>query len=260
MTNIADGWIERTQTLDPEIYDRYRPEYPDELFSTIQEYYAVSTTTRCLEIGIGTGQATESFLKAGCAVTALEPAANLSAHARQKYASRFNLEVREYRFEDIPADEQFDLIYAATSFHWVKNGDRMQMLRSHLEPNGCVALFWNHPAPVEPMHEELRDVYRSVLPHDPKQSEKSWDVSEAGLIADELRAAGFGELQTQFIYRDRVLSTEEYLGLLHTYSDHLSQPDEIRIPLLAGIGAVIDAYGGSITIHDTIDLHLARNT
>lgn len=258
MTQDTRAWVEKTHALDPAVYDRYRPVYPAEVFAAIQNYQPIHAGTHCLEIGIGTGQATEPFLRAGATVTALEPAAKMASYTRAKYATTPGLTVIETPFEDMHTRVSFDLVYAATSFHWVKAANRMEMLRSLLAPGGAVALFWNHPAPLDPVHAALQPVYARFMPGESLRNKQPWVEADADEIAAELRVGGFHDVVTRIIRSERYLTTSEYIGLLHTYSDHISQPDSVRIPFMRAIATVIDAHGGSITIANTVDLHLAR--
>ncbi|HAG42838.1 MAG TPA: hypothetical protein DCL31_04970 [Clostridium sp.] len=52
-----------------------------------------------IEVGCGTGQATEPFLKTKCKVTAVELGENLSSYTREKFKSYKNLNVVQSVFE-----------------------------------------------------------------------------------------------------------------------------------------------------------------
>lgn len=258
MSNESAGWVERTETLDPANYDQYRPRYPSELFTSIFNFRPLHAGSRCLEIGVGTGQATAPVLQTGAQVMALEPDANLYGFVRAKYADAENFTVHASTLEEMEATGAFDLIYAATSFHWIRRPDRMSLLRDLLAPGGAVALFWNHPAPRDPVHAALQPVYEAFMPHDSRDRKPDWSVEDAHLIAEELREGGFRDVQTSIFRSERVLTSSEYVGLLHTYSDHISKPDSVRIPFMSAIREVIDSHGGAITIDDTVELHLGR--
>ena len=53
-------------------YDRLRPRYCSELFADIAAYAGLKKGAAALEVGPGTGQATQPFLDLGCRVTAVE--------------------------------------------------------------------------------------------------------------------------------------------------------------------------------------------
>ncbi len=50
----------------PESFDKYRPRYCKELFQELEMVCRLNPEKKVLEIGPGTGQATEPILKTGC--------------------------------------------------------------------------------------------------------------------------------------------------------------------------------------------------
>ncbi len=77
----------------PELYDRVRPTYPDELFADLVAITGMDERSSLLEVGCGTGQATRSLAALGCSVTAIEPGAGMAGLARQRLAAFGNVEV-----------------------------------------------------------------------------------------------------------------------------------------------------------------------
>jgi SAM-dependent methyltransferase len=86
----------------PELYDRVRPAYPDELFADLVAITGMDRQSSVLEVGCGTGQATRSLAALGYSVTAIEPGAGMAALARQRLAAFSNVEVENSTF-DFPA-------------------------------------------------------------------------------------------------------------------------------------------------------------
>src|SRR5258708_15308073 len=68
----------------PELYDRVRPAYPDELFADLVAITGMDRRSPVLEGGCGSGQATRSLAALGLSVTAIEPGAGMAALARQR--------------------------------------------------------------------------------------------------------------------------------------------------------------------------------
>jgi len=83
----------------PAEYDRLRPRYTDALFQDVIAFSALDATKKALEIGIGTGQATEPFLKTGCALTAVEIGDRLAEYSRKKFAAFERFQVITQDFE-----------------------------------------------------------------------------------------------------------------------------------------------------------------
>src|ERR1051326_2358664 len=101
----------------PELYDRVRPGYPDELFADLVDVSGLNTSSSVLEVGCGTGQATRSLAALGFALTAVEPGPELAALARRRVPG---VTVETSTFEDWDdRGRRFDAIVAASSWHWV---------------------------------------------------------------------------------------------------------------------------------------------
>ena len=62
----------------PELYDRVRPGYPDELFADLVSIIGMDERSSVLEVGCGTGQATRSLAALGCSMTAIEPGTEIT--------------------------------------------------------------------------------------------------------------------------------------------------------------------------------------
>ena len=56
----------------PEQFDKYRPRYSAELFADLIAYAGVGEGKEVLELGPGTGQATDPILATGCDYNAIE--------------------------------------------------------------------------------------------------------------------------------------------------------------------------------------------
>ncbi|MDR2559083.1 MAG: class I SAM-dependent methyltransferase, partial [Oscillospiraceae bacterium] len=122
--NTQTGWERDKRTHFDEIvdsYDRERPDYPRELFNDIIEYSGAGENKKALEIGAGTGKSTTPFLDAGYNVTAVEPGENMAEFLRNKFKGNNNFNVTVSDFESASLEEEnYNLVYAATAFHWVE--------------------------------------------------------------------------------------------------------------------------------------------
>lgn len=101
----------------------------------------LSSGSRVLEIGPGTGLVTRHLLEAGGSVVAVEPDPGLAGYLRATVPGA--LEVVESTIEEVDLDEGgFDLAVAATSFHWVRQQTGLEKIASSLRPGGWCALWW----------------------------------------------------------------------------------------------------------------------
>lgn len=245
---------------DVENYDKHRPKYPKELFLDIINYSKISSSCNVLEIGIGTGQATLPFLQSGCKVTALELGDNLAEYVKDKFGEYKKFEVINSDFMEYPIEtNSFELVYCATAFHWIPLEEGYLKARNVLKDDGTIALFWNHPFPNRPddisniANKKIYDKYR---PSDKEIIEFSKNDCQKHI--DELERFGFKDITSKLYNRKRTLTSEEYISLLNTYSDHRALPVEIKSDFELDMKNAIDEVGGRINIYDTVDLYLAR--
>ena len=79
-------------------YEAMRPGYPAAVYNDIFRYRPIDGTSRVVEVGIGTGQATLPVLETGCTLTAVEPGANLAGMCREKFRAypRFSVVVDKF--------------------------------------------------------------------------------------------------------------------------------------------------------------------
>lgn len=128
----------------PELYDRVRPAYPDELFADLLDITGIDEGSSVLEVGCGTGQATRSLAALGLSVTAVEAGPGMAAVARERLAGFSNIEVVTSAFEDWnDQGRRFDLLLAAASWHWVDPDAGWPKAHEVLRPEGWMALIGN---------------------------------------------------------------------------------------------------------------------
>jgi len=244
---------------DPLGYDRYRPGYAEELYGEIFRYAGLNASMRALEIGVGTGLATPPILKTGCSVTAVEPGENLAAYAASKFRAHTNFKVVCCDFEDFDPDDQYDLIYSATAFHWIPEEVGFPKVYRLLTPGGAVALFWNRPFVAradDPLHMEIQSVYQKYGLSDTPPVEFSEKDCRKTLNA--LERHSFSDIVFRLFHRTRTMRAEDYVGLLSTYSDHVTMGMDEWRKFAGEVMAAIDAHGGVLRIYDTMDLYMAR--
>lgn len=245
---------------DAQNYDTYRPTYPKELFLDIIQYSDISLGKNALEIGVGTGQATEPILNNGCNVKAIELGNNLAQYVKNKFRDYENFSVINEDFIEYPIEEEyFDLVYCATAFHWLPEKVAFEKVKNILKSNGTIALFWNHPFPNRQddiSNIASRKIYNKYRPTDKEIIE--FNQNNCTKHINELDKYGFKDITCKLYHRKRTLTSEQYIGLLNTYSDHRALPTELKNSFERDMKASIDEIGGMINIYDTVDLYLAR--
>ena len=77
----------------PEQFDKFRPRYSPELFEYFIKEAGIVAQTKVLEIGPGTGQATDPILGTGCDYNAIELGEHLYEKMKEKYGARPNFHI-----------------------------------------------------------------------------------------------------------------------------------------------------------------------
>jgi SAM-dependent methyltransferase len=231
---------------DPERYDRARPRYPDAL---VERIVAASPGPTVVDVGIGTGIAARQFRAAGCQVLGVEVDERMAEHAR---AHGFQVEVTKFEAWD-PAGRTFDAVIAGQAWHWVDPVEGAARAARALRPGGRLAVFWNTFQPPAELGEAFSAVYRRVLPDSPfGRGTMPGTGGYSGFFAqaaDGMRRAGeFGESEQWRYDWERIYTRDEWLDLVPSTGGHSRFPPGKLAELLAGIGAAIDAVGGSFTM------------
>ncbi len=124
-----------------DLYDRARPPYPDALWQRLTSLGLLAAEHRALDLGAGTGQATERLVEAGMRVTAVEPGAALAVRLRERVPSARVLQTSAEEAELAPGS--FDLVTVATAIHWFDLDAVLPKLHAALAPGGRLAVWRN---------------------------------------------------------------------------------------------------------------------
>ena len=241
-------------------YDESRPEYCRALYRDLLAYQPIGPESRVLEIGMGTGKATKPVLETGCRLTALEPGAHLARLARMKLGRYENLQIIEKTLQDYECEnESFDLLYAATAFHWLAKDYGYRRVYDLLKKGGAFARFAYH-AGLDAGRPELAADIQKVYDQQPSFAGRSGAFTEEQAkrlseIADEY---GFTQTAYHLYHWTKAFTADEYMKLLRTYPDHMNLEKAERDALFSGIHRAIMRHGGVIDVHYTADMQLAR--
>jgi SAM-dependent methyltransferase len=237
-------------------YDLIRPGYPETLIDDVVSLSAILRGGQILEIGCGTGKATEMFASRGYAMLCLDTGVDLAAVAARKFRNFANIQIAVGSFEEWDSGGRlFDLVIAATSFHWVDPAIAYVKSAAVLKPNGSLAVFWNmHILQDEGFFFRVQDIYRAYAP--------SMISAAINTNRNDYQPAGmelFGDPIIRSYKWALEYSAKEYIDLLGTYSDHISLPELERRSLFSGIADLIDReYGGKVLKHYETVLKLQR--
>jgi SAM-dependent methyltransferase len=227
----------------PELYDRVRPTYPDELYADLVAVTGIDERSSVLEVGCGTGQATRSLAALGCTVTAVELGAGMAALARRRLATSPNVEIETSSFEGWDdRGRRFDAVLAASAWHWVDPSIGWRRARDVLRPGGWMALLGHVVVrrPGEPeVYAETADVHERFAPGNP-----DWGHPP---LEDEVRATDegwgppndpgslFGPTIVRWYPTVQWFDGEGFADLLRSTSLYRGLDHDVREPLLDAI-------------------------
>jgi SAM-dependent methyltransferase len=249
-----------------EQYDRARPGYPEALIEVLWEHARLRPGDRALEIGAGTGQATIPLAARGLNITAVEPSSEMAAIiGRRLCAAGYEGRTVVADFESARLDDaSFELVYAATSWHWLDPQRRFGIAGRVVVPGGTLAVFWTWPRwRATELVEELDAAYErsgaplaTMGPMHPLEPEphvlgREW----SGEIE---RSEVFEQPLGKSLAWSQSYSATGYTELLGTYGDHIGLTPEVRGRLFADIEAIIDAAGSRIELNYRTLLLMAR--
>lgn len=227
----------------PELYDRVRPGYPDELFADLVAVTGTDDRSSVLEVGCGTGQATRSLAALGCSVTAIEPGADMAALARRRIASFGNVEVETSTFEEWDnRGRRFDVLVAASSWHWVDPSIGWQRAHHMLHAGGWMALLGHVVVrrPGEPeVYAETADLHERFCPgnpdwgHPPLEEDVRGTNEGWGLAGDP--GGLFGPTIERWYPTVQWFDGDGFADLLRSQSQYRRLDRDVREPLLDAI-------------------------
>jgi SAM-dependent methyltransferase len=203
-------------------YDRFRPGYPDELFTTVAQRLSLPKHPRVVDLGAGTGRASLAMAALGWRVTAVEPGRPmLDVLLSRATNDGLVIATRQAGAEETGLDPaSADLVTAAQAFHWFDPSRALAEMARITKPAGGVALFWNvRDAERSPF---LAD-YAALLKHSTDSSEEpgigryeSGGREETRSLLAASRAFDPAELVQ--LHQEVLMTPGEFVGMAFTAS------------------------------------------
>lgn len=245
-----------------ELYDRARPGYPPALFDDLADLAGLGPGQRVLEIGPGTGQATAALAARGCQVVAVELGPGLAELARRNLASFPLVEVVTGAFETWPLPtEPFDLVVAATSFHWLDPAVRAARCAEALRPGGHLAVVTTHhiAGGDQAFFDAAQACYERWDPEVEPGGVRLPSAAEVPPGDDGVDGSGYFEPAVRRRYeRELGYTTAAYLDVLRTYSGHRALEPAALAGLLDCLARLLQAHGGRVSKRYLTELRMSR--
>ena len=259
--------LHRRTTFDAvtDHYDRGRPGYPVQLFEDVIEQSGLGEDARLLEIGPGTGHAILPFARRGYAIEAWELGENLATRWRENLIDYPNAIISVGSFEEATVQpETFDLVYAASAFHWIDPDTGYQKVCTALKPSGWLALWWNRNAAI-PGNDDFAKVARGIYERlAPELVTADIDPPAIGDVpipaGNRIADSGlFGPVREQRYAFTRRYDAETLIALFDSYSRYQVLEPARRATLFDELRRAIDEdLGGAVERGFTTLLYMAQ--
>lgn len=238
----------------PKDFDKFRFRYCDELFVDVISYSQLDAKKAALEIGPGTGQATEPILKSGCSYLAIELGDNFTKDMKQKFSNYKNFSIVNADFETYPFErDTFDLVYSAATIQWIPEEIAFPKVYNILKSNGTLAMFMTHTdykTPNESLYEKIQQIYSQFFkPEIPYMRKFNYNNAIK---------YGFVDFERREYHQVLEFTAEEYVSFISINAGHLTLIEPNRSKFFQGIRDVILSFGDKITLNNTIILYLAK--
>ena len=241
----------------PEQFDKFRPRYSSDLFKYLIDTEHIGPGVKVLELGPGTGQATDPILNTGCDYNAIEIGENLYAKMKEKYDSfpNFHIVNDDFVTHDF-GDQKFDMIYSAAAIQWIPEKVAFSKTFELLRPGGTLAMMFliqDYKSPNEELYGKIQKVYdeyyKPVTPY-----EKMKDPF------DYLHATDYGyvDLKRRDYHGRREFTADENVMYCGTHSDHMVIPEPYKTKFFEGLRKTVKENGDKVVYADTYVLYTAK--
>ncbi len=187
-------------------------------------------------------------------INSLEPNPDFYQLAQANCVAHHNVHFHNQAFEEWQSEQKFDVILAASSFHWIPASIGYPKAASLLKENGALILLWNKE--LQPSWE----VYQQFAPQLDRYEDRDMEadvlqqLGQIGIDSGYFDHLVGGDVRVAVTY-----GVDRYLTLLNTYSPYLKLNVEIKAALFAGLAEVINSdLGGLIDLQHTSAFHVTR--
>jgi SAM-dependent methyltransferase len=228
-----------------EQYDRYRPRYPAGLFLTLLREADIADGDVVVEIGAGTGLATQPLVESGLRVHAVEPAVELARLAEDKSHGSATFVLGS--FEDCPLPPRARLVAAFNAWHWVDPSIALDRAAGLLEPRGSLALVWTEVLRWGPPEFENRlgELFGAPWPKALPHVETSLDP-----VRSDPR---YGDIRVFHHPFERTLDGASYVAVTQTYGGRRSAEEYDALERM-----IEEEFGNAVVKKEDAVLHITR--
>jgi len=196
-----------------------------------------------LELGPGPGTATRHLLELGASpLVAIEPNPALASYLAER-ESHVQIIVSTFEEAELPSSS-FDLVVAATSFHWIDPTIGLPKVSAVLRPGGWWAV-WSSIHGDQTENDRFHQATADLLGPSPAVPWSRFTDERANVSA--FRRAGFANVEYELIQSTARYDPAGIRSLYASFSGILRRPEEERTKLLAALEQIArDEFGGVV--------------
>lgn len=236
----------------PEQFDKYRPRYCSELFSDLIALAKIDFSKDVLELGPGTGQATDPILHTGCQYHAIELGPHLYDMMKRKYSQypNFHIVNDDFITHDF-GDQKFDMIYSAATIQWIPEEVAFSKTFQLLKPGGTLAMMLtrsDYKTPNEKLYQKIQQVYDAYFKPATPYIQGAFQYTNA-------LQYGYENFEKREYHGQRIFTADEYVAFCGTHCDHMVIPEPEKSKFFDGLRQAVLAAGNKIVFYDTFVLY-----
>ena len=214
-------------------YNRLRPGPSDEAL----DWLIPEGASNVLEIGAGTGVLTRLLAQRVVHVTAVEPDHRMRAVLAARDAG---VEVLAGRAEELPAaSSSYDVVIAASAWHWVDEERAVPEVARVLRPSGRLSLVWSGP---DRSVDWVRSLWAGGIIFSPEE-QADVDERRRRRHAVNVEVGGrtpFLEPETALFRWHRAMAKGDLVALATTYSAVITMAEDDRREHLDAMARFLD--------------------
>ena len=240
-------------------YDKYRPGYPQEIISSIVNKASLSSGSKLLEIGSGSGKATAQFVEYGFELHCIDPGQDLIRIGRERFKGK-NVEFIVTRFEDYsPPLYYYDAIISAQAFHWLDQPAGYKKCASTLKRNGYLAVFWNigiiHDTEFDKELHKLMEDHNAFTSDTTEENYNKRMVEISGGISE---SGFFTKPEIIQSLWEKSYTVDEYYGYVSTGNVFVQNSEEVKRTFHVALKEFAAKHNGIIQRNYLCELYLAK--
>ena len=231
-----------------DLYERVRPEYPEEAIAWIVDELVLGPGRTVLDLGAGTGKLTRQLVASGADVIAVEPGEAMLAELRSAVPTVTALRGAA---EDIPLpDHTVDALTVGQAFHWFRFEEATEEMHRVLRPGGGVALLWNNRDQDDALQREVTEL---MAPFVPPARAAAYDSSK--FLAE---SPLFDPLEERVFRFAQKLDADGLVGRIMSISFVAAAPSERRAELERHLREAVATRGGTVDFPYVTSVYVSR--